>query len=960
MDVLLGTSGVPGQPSPSLARMPCIVRSALAGLRGDAWQLKIDEFWAVAYPPAHTPRQQGWKIHVSAAREAAPAVLARVARVAAEEKCAFKFPRDCDHVRLINSRDLDRGSVGKFITLYPRDDDHFVTVAKEAHAATAGLPGPLVLSDRAYCAGSLVHYRYGGFTGGGAELSLDGVWRRMVTGPNGERSEDRRTVRAAPPAWAADPFGGQKVTASARQPGKVGVLLGGRYVLRRALRHAAKGGVFVGTDTATGNDVVVKQARAHIEVDSSGREACAALRHEATMMALLAPAGLTPRPLSLIERERQLFLVQERVPGRTLDAWVSARLDSEEGPGVPWPQAAVMARALIGLVRQAHALGVAVGDLAPGNVLVRPDDTLRLIDLEQAARAREAVGGAGTPGYQAPERTAASLPGAVRAAALCGDLFSLGGLLFLLSTGHHPPGGEAMEDRIPTAVSATRPAPDGDEAVPERLGPWLASTARYGHTARELAPLVLGLRRAQPGLRCSLARAHAAVEAAAKTGNDRPPARSRTSCRPGLFTAIDQILADGIFHLAATATPDHPYRLWPTTPGGETTDPCNVQHGAAGVLALLARAAATPTLPGDVRATARDTTRLAAAWITRHPVTDDTALPGLYFGRSGTAWALLDAADLLTDPTLLADAEELAVRVPLRWPNPDIAHGAAGAGMLSLRMAAVRSTYLERADHCARELLARMHPTPHGPVWTVPHDFSSAFAGQTHLGYAHGAAGIGAFLLAVADATGTPAYRKAALRAGHTLATTARTAQDGPRHAAWWPRSADDAAHIRLSHWCSGSAGAGTFLLRLWQATATPWALDLASAAGQAVLRERWHATTAFCHGLAGSGELLLDLATATGSQYWNTAARALADQLTTRCTTRQGRLVPLDETGRGCGTGYGAGIAGVLAFLLRLRHGGLRLWEPPTLGDRAPQTCGTATTQPRRNTITPPSKEEP
>ncbi|MFJ6774266.1 hypothetical protein ACIQOV_25485, partial [Kitasatospora sp. NPDC091257] len=46
-----------------------------------------------------------------------------------------------------------------------------------------------------------------------------------------------------------------------------GVLLAGRYALTAAVRHGAKGGVFLGREVSSGAEVVVKQARAHTGVD---------------------------------------------------------------------------------------------------------------------------------------------------------------------------------------------------------------------------------------------------------------------------------------------------------------------------------------------------------------------------------------------------------------------------------------------------------------------------------------------------------------------------------------------------------------------------------------------------------------------------------------------------------------------------------------------------------------------
>ncbi|KJY34835.1 hypothetical protein VR45_15900 [Streptomyces sp. NRRL S-495] len=818
--------------------------------------------------------------------------------------------------------------------------------------------------------------------------------------------------------------------------GSGGVLLAGRYVVTGAIRHGAKGGVFLGRDTDGGAEVVVKQARAHIEMDPAGTDARAALRHEAALLARLEGLGLAPRPVELVEQDDSLFLVQERIAGQPLGSWVAARLRRDGSPDVDWAEAGPMAHILLDLVERVHEQGLVLRDLSPGHVLVQPDGSLRLVDLELAAEAGSSAGPAGVPGYRAPEQgpgrlalvTAAGAPAAVRrgggfAGLTAGrggdgtrtaepeaDLYALGGLFFLLATGHDP--------LLPEDLPHARP-------VTDRLGRWLALAARCGTTARRLAPAVLGLRAEDPRhrwhpalVRESLAAdGHTPFRADRPAGPDRPaPVRdpehldrpgpagadgdtdrtepggafwhtepAATPDRPGPTPAaatrvdgrvdahghghgesdtavLDRVLHDGLRHIAATAAPSRRDRLWPVVPAGERADPCNVQHGAAGVLAVLARAAATTGLPEDVRATARATARTAADWIERRCAAEPVVLPGLHFGRSGAAWALLDAARALDDRALARRAAELAARIAVEWPNPDVCHGAAGAGFLQLRCAAEdlpgspdadgaagAAEFLARASRCGHGLLAAARQAPYGAVWPVPQDFDSALAGITHLGFAHGVAGVGAFLLAAAGATGDGALLAGAVEAGRTLAATARLdppaapgpADDGSSPAARWPRSADDPAHVRLTHWCNGSSGAGTFLLRLWRATgdADAHRLALALAAGRAVTAGRWHSGVCACHGLAGDGEFLLDLAEATGDPGFRSAAVESGLLIAARAALRDGLLVLPDETGTGCAPAYGTGTAGALAFLLRLRHGGPRLWVDPVPFDTPSDT---------------------
>ena len=83
---------------------------------------------------------QGWKLHVSATQLAAPVVLARVADTVVRNGCAFKFARGLNQLWGLLSNQYDRGVGGKFITVYPEDDEQFRRLAAELDRVTDGLP----------------------------------------------------------------------------------------------------------------------------------------------------------------------------------------------------------------------------------------------------------------------------------------------------------------------------------------------------------------------------------------------------------------------------------------------------------------------------------------------------------------------------------------------------------------------------------------------------------------------------------------------------------------------------------------------------------------------------------------------------------------------------------------------------------------------------------------------------
>jgi hypothetical protein len=253
-----------------------------------------------------------------------------------------------------------------------------------------------------------------------------------------------------------------------------------------------------------------------------------------------------------------------------------------------------------------------------------------------------------------------------------------------------------------------------------------------------------------------------------------------------------------------------------------------------------------------------------------------------------------------------------------------------------------------------------------GVTWPVPAGAPTRLAGTVSYGYAHGNAGIATFLFAVAAATGEAEFAAVATEALLTVLPQAVTV-DG---AAYWPASPDDAGDASEAgfwpSWCNGSSGMGTAFLRAHLATGQPAFRLAAEAAAHAGLRERWRSSAVQCHGLAGDAELLLDLMTLPARvvepddpyrQAALDAAEALLLQRRTPVTRGTGPggtggapparaaaaapSVPLttaagsardsqgtvfaDDSGATISAGFGTGLAGTGAFLLRLVVGGPR-----------------------------------
>lgn len=152
---------IPALPGPRRARaerpadlvlLPDLVRAVVArSAAGADWTVEPGDFWCHVVPAGATRRTQGWKLHVSATPLSAPLTLARAADVLVAHRAAFKFAGSPARVAALVSGRYERGGGGKFLTVYPADDDHFRLLAEELHLATLGLPGPRCSPTAAIC-----------------------------------------------------------------------------------------------------------------------------------------------------------------------------------------------------------------------------------------------------------------------------------------------------------------------------------------------------------------------------------------------------------------------------------------------------------------------------------------------------------------------------------------------------------------------------------------------------------------------------------------------------------------------------------------------------------------------------------------------------------------------------------------------------------------------------------------
>src|SRR5262249_28012026 len=161
---------------------------------------------------------------------------------------------------------------------------------------------------------------------------------------------------------------------------------------------------------------------------------------------------------------------------------------------------------------------------------------------------------------------------------------------------------------------------------------------------------------------------------------------------------------------------------------------------------------------------------------------------------------LYDAARVLDRPDTAKLARELILDLPRRWPNPDITHGAAGTGtaLLTLWADSGQDDLLDPLAEVADGIVGGLDSDT--MTWTIPAELGSQLAGYCSYGFAHGTAGIGAFLLAAGQALDRPDLTEVAYGCGEQLIRLA-VPQGGS--GAVWHEGPDRPGF--LTHWCNGS-----------------------------------------------------------------------------------------------------------------------------------------------------------
>ena len=260
--------------------------------------------------------------------------------------------------------------VGKFLTVYPRDDDDACALAQELDRLTRNFGGPAVPFESPVSQGSSVYTRFGAFRATPESGAAD-----VVRGPDGATIPDRRDSN---PDWAQHPNGLiQDHSPRTRGP------LATSYRAYQAVSQRGKGGVYRALDLTVqpARLCALKEGRTFGEVDIDGSDGRSRLAQELQVLSDLEDHPVqAPRVYDHFVEGGHLYTVLEWIEGESL-----AEMVQPSNGQRPIDDAMRLASQCALLLSRLHRRGWSWRDMKPANLILSAG-RLRPVDFEGSTR----------------------------------------------------------------------------------------------------------------------------------------------------------------------------------------------------------------------------------------------------------------------------------------------------------------------------------------------------------------------------------------------------------------------------------------------------------------------------------------------------------------------------------------------------------------------------------------------
>ncbi|HSF49680.1 MAG TPA: lanthionine synthetase LanC family protein, partial [Nitrososphaeraceae archaeon] len=794
---------------------------------------------------------QGFKIHISASTRSAIDIIKKSIPILYNEKITFKIPSNLKELSNLNNGVGGNHQIGKFLTVYPYDNDQLVKVALDLDHATFGLEGPSIYLERSIRRGSLVHYRYGSFQKKTIHLTT-GEIVPILYGPNNDPIIDDRTNPNKPFEWVNDPFIRYGIEPYVKQ---YQTLLHNRYIRSELLNNSPRFFTWLGLDThdADFSLCIIKEAQRGLAIDYLGDDSQKRLKKEANILRNIQKFKFVPRFIDYWEDRDHSYLVYEYIEGTSMSSlirkMVSTGIHIDELYIIRWTHE------LCNILEALHNNCLVFRDLKPSNLIIDKNGYIHLIDYElvEFYNNDNYAKSAGTMGYRSPQHAKGLAP------TFQDDIYSLGAtLLSIINMKDIAEMIEQFNMKDYVEIFGQHISYDLREIIKKCLENNLNKRFTTVNQIR-LELTNNNFNRINSTLKGNKKKNRDYLDIAENIGD--------MICK----TAITQ--GNMVYWIS-----NHPICMREPTR--------DIYTGSSGIGLFLCNL--YNVTKNDKYLSYAEKTALWLNEKTSRIKNNNDFLPGLYFGESGVGLFFLALYDITSNSKYLDLAIEKSNQVcSIAHKSPDITNGASGTGLYNLILydITMNDIFKQRASNLGHFLLKNLK-IGFTPYWNFPDELGfEKIKDSSFLGFAHGLAGIGYFMAELFDVTKEKQYLNKTIEIAGLLSEKAsKTLID--KSGLNWPKDFDDSTFSTF--WCHGATGIGLFFLKAFEITKNKDYLDIALRAGKTVSIVSKSLGTTQCHGLAGNIEFLLDLYQTTEKKDILGSAQELGNLLETYNTNNE------------------------------------------------------------------------
>ncbi|SDC78225.1 class III lanthionine synthetase LanKC [Shouchella lonarensis] len=326
---------------------------------------------------------QGWKIHVSSTMNDAEQILKDVREVLIQYKVAFKHIKNKEILLNMNDKSANRGSSGKFIAIYPKDDSEFLFLLDALREKIQSYEkGPYILNDKRW-KDSNVYYRYGGFSS-----MYNDKGELCVKDDQGNLVIDERTPFYQVPEFVKE-FDEHldSLNDSSNDEGEGDNKLN-LYKIQTSLCFTNSGGIYLAERKTDNKKVIIKEARPKAGLDGHFVDAVERQKIERNALKKLSNVTGVVDVLDDFKMWEHYFLVEEYVEGQDLYSWIERNYPVMKDLSINDYKLKLkkILPQLVKIVEEMHDRNIAMDDLQPANIMISEDFKVTLVDFETAKK----------------------------------------------------------------------------------------------------------------------------------------------------------------------------------------------------------------------------------------------------------------------------------------------------------------------------------------------------------------------------------------------------------------------------------------------------------------------------------------------------------------------------------------------------------------------------------------------